>query len=327
MFVCTLYVPWFDSFELKWKTVRTKQKINGFFCLVNACFNIMHLDHQSDWCDKTHTPYICSMQSKVKAIHKESKNLWWKTAATDIRMDKNNNKDHKNMENIMRQRINLINITEQIIVIIIVEQYYKCLYFIGTFFPLWISSLFFSVLLIFVKFSEKKRSFVTGNVCHICFFYYMSECTSNRLHTDRSSDAMCIFFGITLTRGDINKIMDVSLCECESQHQIKAFEKKNIVHWEKNLLIYFSAIAINMNSMWWWCLSKIEKGKQYMKNGSRYESVLALHLIVSTFYIICTQSFFFSLRNIYYSNLKQHSKAKYNDLRMEKLWVFFVVAI
>lgn len=77
--VFTIYVPWFDSFELKWKIYvaqNTKKKINGVFLyLVNACFHINAFNPPIGlvW-HKSHTLYaVCTSQKLNNHLKKEPK--------------------------------------------------------------------------------------------------------------------------------------------------------------------------------------------------------------------------------------------------------------
>lgn len=45
---CCVRSALLDLIRLNWNG----NSFQWIFCLVNACFNIMHLTHQSDWCDK-----------------------------------------------------------------------------------------------------------------------------------------------------------------------------------------------------------------------------------------------------------------------------------
>lgn len=88
---------------------------------------------------------------------------------------------------------------------------------------------------IFVQF--RKRNGLSSLEMYVTYVIYARIHVQWAQHRSRRSDYVCrficvcvcnayMFYAIALTRGDINKIMDVSLCECESRHQIKAFEKK-----------------------------------------------------------------------------------------------------
>lgn len=265
--VCSAFL---DLIRLNWNG----KSFQWTFCLVNACFSIMHLTHQSDRCDKTHT---CNVhKSKAKAIHKTTENLWWKTAATDIRMDKKQRRSKKygKFNETTNQREQ--HYTKQIIIVISPNNIVITLSLPPS----------FSLVLFLFSQNFRKRNGLSSLEMYVTYVSYMLAWMHVQRAPFRSylSDTVCVFSTIILTRGDINKIMDVSL---SLPLWMRIATPNKGFRGEKNLLIYFSAIAINMNSRRWQCMSQIEKNENgtWKMVASRYESVLAFHLIVSTFYV------------------------------------------